>query len=373
MRIVIIDVSHLFYKYAFGMAAGLSCQVEVDGVLKTVDTTLPAYTIKQIHRWSDGGFNPTVVCFDSRGSNASRRAYFINSGLLAKPDTGGVVVYKEGRGVQDQRFYDGINMTLRLLLSGGVTCLQASKYEADDLIFAAVQKAKKEFPNIPIDVITGDADLIPLVDEQVSVFLSSKKTTWAESSEIEKRHYVQLRPYNMQEYVEGLTAFKNLSVPYNTVLLTKLLRGDSSDKIPGYPKFTPTKYRSLISQMINDGVNLSEVCRYDAPTQTLIYRDNSEPIPENLIDFVPNENKAIKYGEPVCLTNLCEILSNYLEGKMIEHVRTVYNGINLNCAFTDLGEQFNRRPASITAPVKTYRGYELQTAIAPLMIKLPVI
>ena len=69
---------------------------------------------------------------------------------------------------------------------------------------------------------------------------------------------MELRPDNYQDYMEGLTAYKNLVIPYNTVLLAKLLRGDKSDDIQGYPKFTPTKYRNLIKSMQDDNIDLSD-------------------------------------------------------------------------------------------------------------------
>ena len=113
-RVLIIDVSHMFYKFAYGGATQLTTTIKVDGVLTTVDTTLPAYTIKQIHRWSNGGINPTVVCFDSLGSNRSKKAYFIRGD--ENSNTQGVT-YKQGRGRQADNFYKGINLTFSLLVN----------------------------------------------------------------------------------------------------------------------------------------------------------------------------------------------------------------------------------------------------------------
>lgn len=366
-RVVIIDVSHLFYKYAFGGATSLSTTIRVDGVPTVIDTTLPSYTIKQIHRWSLGGYNPTVVCFDGAGSTKSRKAYWI-ANKLRDEDKG----YKEGREVQDRRFYDGINITKNLLIQGGVCVLQAEGYEADDLIKAAIDKAKVEYPNLPIDVITGDVDLVPLVDEQVSVFLTSKKVTWAEEPAIEKRHYIQITPNNYQDYIEGLTEFKGLLMPYNTVLLKKVLRGDKSDQVAGYPKFTPTKYNKLIMQLAEDGIRFDDFCRYDAPTETICYRGTEEPIPLDKIDEVPREQKMIKYGEPPALTRMIEILRPYLNDEnFIHHIRVTYNGININGAFTGLPDGFNRRPARISAEIKGYNEFILQQAVSYVQINLP--
>ena len=231
LRVVIIDVSHLFYKYAFGGAPPLSDTIVVDGVPQIVDTTLPNYVIKQIHRWSYFGTLPTVVCFDGKGSTASRKAYFLKNSA----GSGSPIIYKEGRKFQDKRFYEGINITGNLLTAGGVMVLKKDGFEADDLVKVAVDRAKVQYPGVPIDVITGDTDLVPLVDEQVSVFLTSRKNTWGERPELEKRGYVQITPDIYQGYIEGLSGNKKLFLPYNTLLLKKLLRG-KPDEIPGYPR-----------------------------------------------------------------------------------------------------------------------------------------
>lgn len=366
-RVRIIDVTHLFYKYANGGMPSLHASIMVDGQLRTVDTTLASGVIKAIHRWSRQGYNPTVVCFDSRGCSRSRKAYFTQHTEATEATS----EYKGKRDVQDSRFYEGINLTMNLLLSGGVTVLKADGYEADDLVKAAVDKAKETYPDLPIDVITGDADLIPLVDDQVSVYIASRKLTWAESSDIEITHYFQLRPYNYQEYCEGLTAFKSLTVPYNTVLLTKLLRGDKSDNIAGYPKFTPTKYKKLIQQMQEDNVDLADTFRYDAPVKAYVYRGTEEIVPASLIDSTPKEKMAIKYFEPKALTRITEVLSKYLDEDIVKHARYVYNGINLNGAFTDVPESFKRRPVAIKE-VKGYRAGELARAVSVVDINIPI-
>lgn len=369
-RVMIIDFMHLAYKYAYGGARQLTATLKINGVPTIVDTTLPAYIIKGIDRWSHGGFYPTVVCFDGAGCSKHRKAYF-NSFAEQDAEVSG---YKGTREIQDSRFYEGINLTMNYLLKGGVCCLKADGYEADDLIKAAVDKAKETYgKDMPIDIVTGDADLVPLVDEQVSVFLQSRKMTWAVDKDCEKLHYMQITPDNYQEYMEGLTAFKNLSVPYNTVLLAKCLRGDKSDNVKGYPKFTPTKYNNLITQLEQDGYNLGELCRYGNPIGTICYRDTQIPIPEDKIDEVPRDNKMIIYSEPRECSELCNVLSDYLDSDIVDHVRRVYNGINLNCAFTGLPEGMNRRPAVIKADIKGYLQAELQRCLSELQIKLKIV
>ena len=368
-RVVIVDFQHLAYSFAFGGATALSATLQINGVPKIVDTTIPAYSIKMLHRWADKGFNPLVVCFDGQGSTRSKKYYFASKNGVT--NNGTAVGYKEDRSSQSSKFYEGINLTQNFLIQGGVCCLRAENYEADDLIKAAVDKAKIQYPNLPIDIMTGDQDLVPLVDDQVSVFLRSRKMTWAVSKELERAHYVQLTPANYQEYMETLTDFKNLSVPYNTVLLKKLLRGKKADNIPAIPKLTPTKYNKILDGLLEDGYNLEELCVYDAPVRTICYRGTEEPIPENMIDSVPKEQKMIKFSDPPALVTLLEALSSYLTEDELQHVHDTYIGINLNGAFTGLGE-YNRRPANITADIKGYDMVDLQRQVSVLKINLPL-
>lgn len=369
MRVIIVDFQHLAYNYAFGGATALSTTLMINGSPMVVDTTIPALSIKQLHRLADKGFNPLVVCFDGQYSTKSKKYYFATKNGVAVD--GGVVGYKEGRHSQNDRFYEGINLTQNFLLKGGVCCLRAENYEADDLIKAAVDKAKEIYPNLPIDIFTGDQDLVPLVDEQVSVFLRSTKLTWAVSKELERPHYVQLTPDNYQSYMETLTEFKNLQVPYNTVLLKKLLRGKKADNIPAIPKMTPTKYNKIINGLIEDGYNLSELCVYDAPVSTICYRDTEKPIPDDIVATIPKEQKMIKFSDPPALVRLLEVLSKYLSDEELKHVHDTYIGVNLNGAFTNLGD-YNRRPAVLKAEIKGYDMVKLQQEVAVLKINLPL-
>ena len=369
MRVQIIDISHLFYKFAYGGGPNLTTTLMIDGVPTVVQTTIPALTIKAIHRWSKGGVNPTVVCFDSLGSNKCRKAYFTQGNMLGASGE----VYKGSRTPQGSMFYDSVNLTKNLLYQGGVTVLTAEKYEADDLIKAAVDKAKVTYPDLPIDIITGDQDFLPLVDEQVSVFLSSPKYTWAEEKSIEKNHYVQIRPSNYQSYIENLTEFKNLNVPYNTVLLKKLLRGKKADDIPGYPKFTPTKYNKLIADMQADNVDFASIFRYGAPTSQVINKYTGEAIPADMVDKLPRDLLMQKFLRPAQLDLILTTLSKYLDNDVLKHVEFIYNGINLNGAFTGLGVECSRRPARLTVDIKGYDEIALQQAVDFLKINLPAL
>lgn len=374
MRVLIVDVTHIFYKMQYGNPANLTATVMVPNgaggfTQQVVPTKLIDGVVKTIVRWSDYGNNPTVVCFDSRGCGRSRKTYFAQG---SKEVGAG---YKGTRVSQNDEFYTSINWTAKLLNQGGIAVLSHEKYEADDLVKAAVDRAKELYPNTPIDVVTGDQDLLPLVDEQVSVFLTSRKYTWAESKDLEKRHYVQVTPANYESIVEDLTEFKNLSVPYNCVLLKKLLRGKKADNIAGYPKFTPTKFNNLVEDMIRDGVDIKNLFRYDTaqpiPQDIRTGLDISEEYFNSLSDEEKTRFVKYRYNEPAKLTEICQVLGKYLEPEVIEHIRFVYNGVNLNGAFTGLPDGYNRMPARVKAEIKPYEWGKLQQAVSILKIHLP--
>lgn len=254
-RVLIVDFNHMAHNFSYA-GVKLSRTMKVNGVSQVVDTTIANGTIKNIFNWSKGGKIPTVVCFDR--PCPSRKAYF-----MKEQPTGVDGEYKGKRESMRSDMYEGVSLAQDLLQRGGVQCVFMHNWEADDLVFLAIQKAKEQYPNHYIDVITNDADMLPLVDEQVSVFFRSKKTTWAESKDLEKNRYIQVTPDNYQEVVEGLSSFKNLYVPFNTLLLYKVLRGDSADGIVSpFPKgsMSPRRLASLIWEMQNgklkDGYSL---------------------------------------------------------------------------------------------------------------------
>lgn len=371
-RVLIIDIAHVFYRYAYGGVPNLTGVLQVNGQSTIVNSTLPNFSIKAIHRWANKGFNPVVVCFDSAGSNNARKAYFAQYG---QEGSGAQVAsgYKEGRGFAGDSFYQGVNITSNMLLRAGVTVLKADGFEADDLIKIAVDRAKKDYPNLPIDIITGDQDLIPLVDDQVSVFISSRRTTFAEDKSIEKVNYFQLRPYNFQQYLETLSEFKTLSMPYNTALLKKLLRGKKADNIPQYPKFTPTKFNKLVAALQEDGHDLGKLFRYGNYKEQICYRGTGDPIPIELIDSVPKEQKMRKFLEPDELTQMLSVLSDYLDEDTVNHVRYVYNGICLNAPFTNVPERFKRAPVAMKSGITGYDASVLAQVASELQINISVV
>ena len=368
-RVIIVDFNHIAYAYSHS-SFRLSERVLINGKLEEVDTTIQTGAIKCINRWANRGTNPIAVCFDS--PVPGRKCYY------AKAFDMGVDTdqeYKGGRSKMSNLLFDSITMSESLLRKGGVACFRAHNYEADDLIYACVKAAKRDYPGLPIDIITNDADIVPLVDDTVSVFLRSKKNTWAEDKSIEKAHYIQIRPYNYQEVMQGLSAFNKFLMPYNTVLLHKLLRGDSADNINGIKKlFPPKKYNAMIEAMIADGLDIGNIFRYGDCIKHYCMRSTRTEVNEEYA-LAHKSDCLVKFDNPVEYYNILSVIEKYAEftgevERVKDFVGKMYLGMNLNQAYTGIGN-ISRAPASITKPIPGYNFNSLKEAcFADLRIRL---
>ena len=378
-RVVLIDFNHMAYSY-FHSRLRLSVMVKNDnGVLEEKLTTVHSGTMKNIHRWTNRGSFPCAVCFDR--PVPARKAFFEASFPDMKVGTPGE--YKGGREKMSGQLFSDIQECESLLRAAGVPVFSSQGYEADDLIYACVKRAKEKYPGMPIDIITNDADLLPLVDDTVSVFLRSRKGTYAVDPSIEKKKYIQVTPDNFQEVVEGLSAYKGFLIPYNTLLLYKLLRGDSSDNYKRKDissKFPPRKYNAMVSQMVEDERNLVEIFRYGDPQYTLYYKDTGEPFEGTLEDAMKSpeikQNVYMKIGNTDQLDAIVEILKLYtdMDDDMYDHIEKVYWGMNLNQTYPNKDKSLSRRGYELckrgAGDLGQYEEIDLIRVLNPLKINI---
>lgn len=94
-----------------------------------------------------------------------------------------------------------------------IPVLELDGYEADDVLGTIARQAKEH--NVPVHIITGDRDLLQLVDENTVVELPAG------------RYESQPTKYNEKEVVEKMGVKPDQVVDY------KALVGDKSDNIPG--------------------------------------------------------------------------------------------------------------------------------------------
>lgn len=376
-RVVIVDFNHMVHTYYYSQHR-LSVRVVENGTSVEKDTTIQNGTIKSIFRWSNRGSNPMAICFDR--PVPSRKAFF--QANFTEMKVGTDKEYKGGREKMPDLMFEGVSDAERILRGAGVPCFAVPNYEADDLIFACVQRAKEKYPGMPIDIVTNDADLLPLVDETVSVFLRSKKGTYAESKELEKAHYVQVTPRNFQSVVEDLSAYKGFCIPYNTLLLHKLLRGDTSDNFGRKDisrMFSASRYNAMIQRMLDDDINFEDVFRYGKPQMKILYKDTNEVFNGTLQEALASPDKSKLY-QKVCnseeLDAILWCLDEYsdITHEQLEAVEKIYWGMNLNQAYPNADKRLARHSFVVGSKgnedIHSFNEVKLQQMCSPLQIDL---
>lgn len=115
--------------------------------------------------------------------------------------------YKKGRPGNDKVKLQN-DILIKVLREAGICCLKENNFEADDLIFSAVEKCKKDFSQVRIH--STDKDLCHNIDYgKVSLFTVNSTTC----------------------NVNFNTFSSILKIPFNTITPYKVLCGDSSDSI----------------------------------------------------------------------------------------------------------------------------------------------
>lgn len=116
--------------------------------------------------------------------------------------------YKANREAPPDDLVVQIPHILRAVDAFGVKRLQLEGFEADDIIGTLTERAKKD--GFHVDIITGDKDLMQLVDDKVTIYDSMKD-----------RRY------------DAKGVFEKMLVHPNQIVDFLALMGDSSDNIPG--------------------------------------------------------------------------------------------------------------------------------------------
>lgn len=311
-RYVLVDFMPIAHRAR--AANPLSATVMIDGQTTIVDTTIPNMTIKTIFGYGGKGRFATAVCLEGGGA-ARRKEYFSK---LPWQD----IEYKGGRKNPGGSFYEGCNLATNLMFEGGVSLYRQDGLEADDCIANLVMKIKQIDKITPIDIVTNDADLLPLVDDQVSVYMRGNRQFAQEGCPELRLHY-QVTPETWDDYLSYTSAYKKYTIPYNSMLLFKMMRGDNSDGYKGAVKgYGGVTYSNLMEQMIADEVDFPTIFRY-----------------ENNFD-----------------TTIKPVLENYFNEEEVQHMRDIFYGI---------------RPfgANLQVP-QQIEGGKLQKALLPVQIHL---
>ncbi|MDD3147618.1 MAG: DNA polymerase I, partial [Candidatus Riflebacteria bacterium] len=123
----------------------------------------------------------------------------------------------------------------------GIKIMTHEDYEADDLIGSAARSLSAEYE---VSIVTGDRDLLQLIDDRVTVELCQKGVS-------------DTREIDPQEFV------KEYGFPPPGIIELKALMGDSSDNIPGVKGIGEKKGLALIQQFGSVDRLYSEIDKVD--------------------------------------------------------------------------------------------------------------
>lgn len=122
--------------------------------------------------------------------------------------------YKGGRQKTPPELSEQFPIVKELLNAFGISHYELDQYEADDIIGTMAEQAKKN--EFKVKIISGDRDLLQLVDDSVEVAVTKKGISNVET----------YTPSDLKE---------KIGIRHDQVIDMKALMGDSSDNIPGVP------------------------------------------------------------------------------------------------------------------------------------------
>lgn len=154
-----------------------------------------------------------VVSFDTTSSNFRHQEF---------------VGYKANRPKMDIELASQIDRVHELVRTFNIPIIELDGFEADDVI-GTLAKQAEEKSNLEVLIVTGDKDLMQLVDDKVKLFMPTRGLS--EASEIDK-----------QEVINKLEIIPEKVVDY------KGLVGDQSDNYPGVPGIGPKTAVNLINK-----------------------------------------------------------------------------------------------------------------------------
>lgn len=155
-----------------------------------------------------------LVCLDSPGPN------FRNAEFLG---------YRAKRQPTDHDLVSQLPLLSKTLEKAGIPAISMGGFEADDLIATLTKKAQKKKFIDQVTIITGDKDLMQLVNKKVSLF-------------------VPIRGLSETKTYDSVGVKEKLGVTPTQVVDLKALMGDMSDSYPGVTGIGPKTAIDLIDK-----------------------------------------------------------------------------------------------------------------------------
>ena len=205
-RLAVIDGKSVFYRGYYAMP-GLSLP---DGTPTGGVFGFASIAIELIKKLEP---DYVAIAWDIKGTSAAKRLEIYSE-------------YKAGRTKPSEDFYAQLPILRELLDAFNWPLYELDQYEADDIMGTFAVEAKEK--NIEACLITGDYDLLQLIDNNTGVYITRTGST-------------DLVRYDDAAFEEKYGVQVNQFIDY------KALVGDSSDNIPGVPRVGPKAAQTLLT------------------------------------------------------------------------------------------------------------------------------
>jgi len=243
-----------------------------------------------------------IVCLDSPGPTF-RQSEFVG--------------YRAKRKAPDRDLISQLPLLESTLRESQIKTFSMGGYEADDLIATVVKKASKKKFIDEIIIITGDKDLMQLVDSKTSLL-------------------VPLRGLSETKIFHPSDVLEKLGVNPNQVVDLKALMGDMSDSYPGVAGIGPKAATDLLSQYQNlDNIysNLDKI----KPTirEKLIAEKDNAYLSQKLADLIKNIPIDVKMSESRWNANI------------ISHLTVLFKSYNFKSLIGRLDQKYKPHQSSL--------------------------
>ncbi|HEY8886464.1 MAG TPA: DNA polymerase I [Candidatus Microsaccharimonas sp.] len=205
-RLAVIDGKSVFYRGYYAMPGlALPDGTPTGGVFGF--TSIAIELIKKLEP------DYVAVAWDIKGTSAAKRLEIFEH-------------YKAGRTKPAEDFYAQLPILREVLEAFNWPLYELDQYEADDIMGTFAAQAKED--GIEACLVTGDYDLLQLIDDNTGVYITRTGST------------------DLVRYDDE--AFENkYGIKVSQFVDYKALVGDSSDNIPGVPKIGPKAAESLLT------------------------------------------------------------------------------------------------------------------------------
>ena len=191
-----------------------------------------------------------------------------------------------------------------------------------------------------------------MIDDEVTLYRRSPRNN---TSHAEPHPYIynyeMISKGNYEAYFKTIGMTKGVHVPYNSILLFKMIRGDKSDNIIGVKGVGPKAYNKFISQMTDEEIQKFKYYDWTIEaynkTKNIIYYDYNE-IP---LDEIKTDEFEVRYKEPKELKELALIIKKYFSTEVAKEIIIKYRGMALNAAYKFNDSEYDRKPIHLNSKV----------------------